>query len=71
MGDNGDFTTVREVFESLHGVVVGEPVSSDVSAMDVDILHASAQQSDAVEQEASPQTQAAASLKNRGSGIQM
>ena len=59
MGDNGDFTTIREVSESSHDIVMGESISSDVSAMDVDSLDASTQQADAEEQEASPQTQAA------------
>ena len=32
-GDNGDFTTIREVSESSHDIVVGESISSDASAM--------------------------------------
>ena len=43
VGDNGDFTTFREVSESSHDIVMGESISSDVSAMDVDSLDASAQ----------------------------
>ena len=33
-GDNGDFTTIREVSASSHDIVMDESISSDISAMD-------------------------------------
>ena len=43
-GDEGDFTTVREVSESSHDIIMGDSTSSDASAMDVDSLDASVPQ---------------------------
>ena len=36
MGNNGTFATVREVSETSHDIMMGDTISSDVSAMDVD-----------------------------------
>ena len=36
MGNNGTFATVREVSETSHDIMMGDTVSSDASAMDVD-----------------------------------
>ena len=44
MGDNGGFTTIRVVSESSLDIVVGEPISSDATMIDLDGLDALAQQ---------------------------
>ena len=36
VGNNGDFATIREVSESSHDIIMGDTISSDASAMDVD-----------------------------------
>ena len=36
MGNNGQFTVVREVSETSHDIMMGDTISSDASAMDVD-----------------------------------
>ena len=36
MGNNGTFATVREVSETSHDIMMGDTISSDASAMDVD-----------------------------------
>ena len=36
MGNNGKFTVVREVSETSHDIMMGDTISSDASAMDVD-----------------------------------
>ena len=53
-GHNGDFTTVREVSESSHDIIMGDFTSSDVSAMDVDSLDASAPQAGTEEPDEQP-----------------
>ena len=37
MGNNGHFAVVREVSETLRDIMMGDAISSDASAMDVDI----------------------------------
>ena len=59
-GDNGDFTTIREVSESSHDIVMGECISSDASAMDVDSQDATLPQRDTEDPEAPQQAQPAA-----------
>ena len=36
MGNNGKFAVVREVSETPHDILMGDTISSDASAMDVD-----------------------------------
>ena len=36
MGNNGTFATVREVSETSHDIMMGDTISSDASAMDVE-----------------------------------
>ena len=62
-GDIGDFTTIREVSESSHDIVMGESISADVSAMDIDGAEeqGSSQQSQAADQSAGATTSSSAS----------